>query len=357
MIATAIMTGAAMSAQTVIIVDNNSTQPGVATDLQTAINSAAAGSTIYVQPSSTSYGNVEIAKKITLVGAKHSGEDLSSKVGTISLINGAKDTVIKGLTTSTIYNNSAQLLENITVKECNITSMFGLSYNSTSNNPKNWVIEGNNIANLYAYYNVQDVVVKNNIIKNLTVYKTATMLVTQNIFLGNGSINYYDESTGNKMVISNSIFLTNSRAYGNTGATITGRIDIQNSLTYNYGTSGVYNFAESTTDNYVSQYTGMKLNQDPKFVFVNPAQNPANAAAYSIANDSSLNFETDNLKLQATSPAKGAGVAGEDLGLYQNYDFRNVGNPFGIPTLKIGTYSSSVPAGSNLSVSVTAKAQ
>ncbi|SKC10049.1 hypothetical protein SAMN05660477_03005 [Soonwooa buanensis] len=355
-ITSAFVSSIATSAQSVIIVDNNSTQPGVQNNLQTAITNAAAGSTIYVQPSSTSYGTVEISKKIILVGAKHSGDDLSSMIDYINLVEGSKDTTIKGLKINTLQNASPQLLENISVRECKVSSLNVSAYSSL-NNPKNWTIEGNYINAINAYYNVEDLVIKNNIIQSLNIYKSATVLITQNIFNGSGGISYYDQDTGNKLVISNSIFITNSGCFGNYGINIYGRIDIQNSLTYNYGSSGVYNFEENNNDNYATQYTGMKLNQDPKFVNVNKSQSISTQADYSIANYFELNFLTDNLRLQSGSPAKAAGIAGEDLGIYQNYDYRNVGNPFGIPTIKIGSYSSSVPAGSNLSVSITAKAQ
>lgn len=354
----AVLAGTFIYAQSVIIVDNNTVQPGVQNNLQTAVNAAPAGSIIYIQPSPTSYGEVNISKKLTLVGARHSSNDLKTMVGSIVLNDGAKDTTIKGLeiSSSVRLGSGLTLMENITIKECRINGLT--LYYSGNEKVKNWVIEGNVIASLGTYV-VEDLIFKNNLFTgSLYFYRSApSILLTQNIFLGYGTIYFSDSGQGNKLVVSNSIFITNSRAYGNSGASINGRVDIQNSLTYNYGSTGVYNFTESTSDGYTTQFTGMKLNQDPKFVYVNPSQSPANGDAYSIANNSELNFTSDNLKLQASSPAKGAGISGEDLGIYQNYDFRNIGNPFGIPTIKIDNFSSSVPAGSNLTVTVTAKAQ
>lgn len=354
----AVLAGTFIYAQSVIIVDNNTVQPGVQNNLQTAVNAAPAGSIIYIQPSPTSYGEVNISKKLTLVGARHSSNDLKTMVGSIVLNDGAKDTTIKGLeiSSSVRLGSGLTLMENITIKECRINGLT--LYYSGNEKVKNWVIEGNVIASLGTYV-VEDFILKNNLFTGgLSFYRSSpSILLTQNIFLGNDTINFSDSGQGNKLTISNSIFITNSRSYGNQGRSITGRVDIQNSLTYNYGSTGVYNFQQDNSDGYTTQFTGMKLNQDPKFVYVNPSQSPANQDAYSIANNSELNFTSDNLKLQASSPAKGAGISGEDLGIYQNYDFRNIGNPFGIPTIKIDNFSSSVPAGSNLTVTVTAKAQ
>lgn len=354
----AVLAGTFIYAQSVIIVDNNTVQPGVQNNLQTAVNAAPAGSIIYIQPSPTSYGEVNISKKLTLVGARHSSNDLKTMVETIQLNDGAKDTTIKGLhvTSSIRLAPSTPLMENITIKECKIANLT--TYYNSSEKAKNWVIQGN-VIGLLQTYDVEDLIFKNNLFTGSLYFyiSSPSILLTQNIFLGNGTINFSDSGQGNKLTISNSIFITNSRSYGNQGINITGRVDIQNSLTYNYGSTGVYNFQQDNSDGYTTQFTGMKLNQDPKFVYVNPSQSPATQDAYSIANNSELNFTSDNLKLQASSPAKGAGISGEDLGIYQNYDFRNIGNPFGIPTIKIDNYASSVPAGSNLTVTVTAKAQ
>src|SRR5690348_3604854 len=73
---------------TVITVDNNANSPGQYSGLQTAINSAAPGDTLYVSGSVTSYGNVTINRRLTVIGTGYNPlkqMPLVSTVGTITL--------------------------------------------------------------------------------------------------------------------------------------------------------------------------------------------------------------------------------------------------------------------------------
>src|SRR5690348_8515351 len=53
---------------TVITVDNNANSPGQYSSLQSAINAASAGDTLYVSGSTSSYGNFTLNKRLTLIG-------------------------------------------------------------------------------------------------------------------------------------------------------------------------------------------------------------------------------------------------------------------------------------------------
>lgn len=348
----------AFAAQAVIIVDNNPTAPVAQNDLQAAIDNAPAGSTIYLQPSPTSYGSVTLTKNINLVGRSSSETGYVSTVSQIYIQAGSSNSSFKGLEVSSIGQNThytTDIIENISIKECKVNSITVGDYGGAIySKGKNWTIEGNNIDAISGYFGIENLIVRNNLISSLSFYEASSIFVAQNIFKpGNVYIQNADiNNSGTILNISNSIFLGNSTYTGAT-CNLSGKVNLQNCLSYDYG-GGTYTFTD-VADSHTVVFTGMLYNQNPLFVSVNPNA-PSTQAEYSIANYG-FNYLTDDLHLQAGSPAKLAGQGGVDLGIYHNYDFRNAGNPFGIPTMKITNAASSVPAGSNLQITITAKAQ
>lgn len=91
-----------LNAQTTHIVNNNANTAADFTNLQAAIDAAANGDIIHVQQSSTSYGNVTLDKQLTIIGRSHSDASYSSDIGTLELVEGSSNSVIKGLDISSI---------------------------------------------------------------------------------------------------------------------------------------------------------------------------------------------------------------------------------------------------------------
>ena len=64
-----------------------------------------------------------------------------------------------------------------------------------------------------------------------------------------------------------------------------------------------------------------------------------------------------DLTLQAGSPALTGGGGGSQIGLYNNgFRYNMIGNPNGIPTLDVISYDGAIEKGSNINVTITAKA-
>ena len=67
---------------TVWTVDNNSNSPAQYSDLQLAVDNAAIGDTILVAGSTTSYGDITLDRKLTIIGAGY-----HNQYGNISYIH------------------------------------------------------------------------------------------------------------------------------------------------------------------------------------------------------------------------------------------------------------------------------
>lgn len=314
-------------AQNVITVDNNSTNAADYTSLQEAINAASNGDIIYVQHSNTSYGNVNVTKPLTIIGRSWNETNFITYTNTFNIKS--SDVVIRGLHILNGLNIQAATntpISNIQVKECR----SGLVTIGTNYPVSNVVLQGNRFEDrLHQYTNATNIMVMNNFISGeIRSYQPQTFLFTQNIVSGGALYNYGD---------ANGIFqVSNSMFFGGywQGASIptSGRYKAQNCLTWNdyYGT---YDFAGS--------------------------ENPANTVENCILSTNPQLEEylvVTGLQLADGSPAIGAGFGGEDLGVYHNYAFSPLGNPIGYPTITIDSAPSSVPAGGDLNITVTAEA-
>jgi hypothetical protein len=136
------LTAFVVSAQTIRIADNNANAPSGTNiytlvnaspnPLQKALDDSAPGDIVFVQPSLTSYGDVNIDKRITLRGIGfNTGKDLAnqSMVNIITLSNTASNftnasgSIIEGINGSVIYlgfrtGSFSYTLQNITIRKC-----------------------------------------------------------------------------------------------------------------------------------------------------------------------------------------------------------------------------------------------
>lgn len=111
----------------IIRVNNNNGISADYSNLQTAIDSANAGDTIYLEPSSTNYGTITVNKRVSIYGpgyflAENAGQQANvntSKVTDLNLAPGSEFSSITGLQ---ITNTLSIVAGNLAITRCRFTS-------------------------------------------------------------------------------------------------------------------------------------------------------------------------------------------------------------------------------------------
>ena len=176
--------------QTVYTVDNRPESGAQYTSVQAAIDAATAGDIIYIHPSPTSYGSVDVTKTITLIGSGHNPENsdgLRATLSSITLRPDSADTVITGLNlvSVTAYSYGTNT-HNIHIVNNRITNEVRGYY--TSGQSDNWIVEGNYFDSGYTTSNINasalnNLQVRNNIIKGRINSSNHTNVFTNNLFI------------------------------------------------------------------------------------------------------------------------------------------------------------------------------
>ena len=317
------------------IVDHNFNAPtgaNVYSTLQAAVDAAADGDIIQVQPSATAYGNVTIDKKITLLGI---GFNLTKEIpyqstlGTITLTRNATSaenasgSIITGLTINTIrlgvQNGPVYTLSDVTLHNCQIATIDGVSGGAPLSN---LLIYGNDITSSVRIYNTVsgDSWFRNNLVRaNYLDFRSSspsTITITNNIlycviyisaattslpilnnnFIGS-SPSTFSFSLINEKIISNNIFYGRTPA-ANAAGTNSGSL-INSIFTYNLSFS---------TGNDALPPAGATNSGSPNFVTVNPPDftNVPVSSTWSSAYD---------FTLKVGSAAINAGSDGTDIGI------------------------------------------
>lgn len=275
-------------------VSNASHLPAQFATLQAAVDAAADGDTLLIQNTGIPYASVTLNKELHFFGSS-SIPGQSARIETLLLdgavCNGSSFTSIQ---IHNVNSTSAapQAYSDLTFRRCHIGYM-GLA-TGTGVNYANWLIEG------CVFY----VGATNSFYVNVN-YSTANFFVFRNNICFGYVLGLYDAQISNNIfaatnntnpglqevassVISNNIF------YGSTASVTGPNLELYNNISFG---------GSSTTFPIGSGNIGQNNieNVDPMF------QNFPLNAPYS----SDLNFA-----LQAGSPAIGAGVDGQDLGLY-----------------------------------------
>ena len=173
----------AFSYATVIVVDNNGNAPaGVETSLTTAINNATAGDTLLVIPSSSSYGNTNVTKQLTIIGVGFNPDmeiPFTSQVNNLTIYTAASGTKIIGL---------------------EITGAFFLG--NTGGSLSDLVIENNSINYISnsGVGSLTNVLIRQNVIRptstftfsiSLTTSNQSNIRISNNVFSNTGTTNQY----------------------------------------------------------------------------------------------------------------------------------------------------------------------
>jgi hypothetical protein len=325
----------------VLTLNNNTPTPGQYTTFAAAQTAAAAGDTILVQGSPTSYGAITISKRLTIIGPGHKPNTLSglgATFGPVTISDNLKGVGIYGIIVGDISGlTTAPYLKNVDSLIIENVYFFGSVFIGTDCN--NILIRGSVFNGSIALNdsNATDLIVENNYVSS-TVYGGLSLL------------NW--GGTGNKLV-SNNIF-----AWSGAGSLVSGSIrntifqnNIFYGLTANSGTQTDCLYANNLSFGHNSNNTlppagqggsNNLVNTDPKIVNI---QLPTGASAFSY---------TRNYRLQADSPCKGAGIGGTDIGLYEpDYEFSMTGEPKRPQALTLNPNPVVVPTGGTTTVNFT----
>lgn len=271
---------------TIITVDNNSVSAGQYSDLQLAANNASAGDTLHIIGSLTSYGNVQIEKPLTLIGAGHNPPNqfhLPTTLGTLylseSLPNNASGSRFIGMEIASLSWWVNSIYDNITIERCRIVTVS--LYNG---NCSNWLIQNNIITNMAINDNANIILRNNIIIGAVTNSDEPTVLVTNNLFTKSVSTPFF-ASIEHAMIVNNIFFQ---------GGSPTGCINstFNNNLTF------------STPNNTIPYGSNIGANNQ---VGVDPQFNNVTGTGFDYAND---------YRTPMTSPVVDAGTDGTDIGIY-----------------------------------------
>lgn len=279
-----------------ITVSNNSADIAMYSNLQTAIDSAEAGDVIYVFSSPTSYGNITINKKLTLIGAGYNKTITSLNVTKFN--KGSENSQLFGFLIGGVLSIHAD--SNITISR----SLLGRSIDIKCRN----VMCYNNVI-----YNFVGGGHEYGICNYLNVNNSENLIITNNIFIAYqgytcGDLISITNSNKNSVLINNNVFFnvnTNASCFSNISNAI-----IDNNIFYKVKTSGlsncflnnniVYNGTDSLPYGN-NQGEGNINGLDPQFLDMK------NLQYFTLDGD---------YRLKDTSPGKNAGSDGKDIGLF-----------------------------------------
>lgn len=322
-----------LQAQTTWTVDNTPNSGAQFTDVQSAINAASNGDTIYVQQSDITYSNpntgsgtIEINKDLTIIGNSYKEPFYKTAVSGFNLLDGSSGTTLRGMEFGFLQTDNAITanLSNIRVSECKAR---GLGFNGNSNfQVTNVIVEGNELQSFSAVNSVNNITLRNNIIGidgtpggvALSV-SGSNVLVANNIFF-DISLNLMNNQFNPPITFIDCVIISPG---GN--VTVNGSYSFNNCFFYDPN-----NFAN--TVNIIQNNPGQTQNVNNCIFSGDPLFN----TAYTFAPNTVFDFG-----LQSGSPLIGAGANGGDIGFQQNFIFKYLGNSKGYPEVRISNYTGS----------------
>jgi len=287
---------AVTTSATVTTVSNNANSPGQFTDLQAAIDAATNGDTLYIHGSPTSYGaNIYLNRSLTLIGPGYNPQKdlpLTASMGSLYLdsiagIKGCSNSNIMGLVIQYLYTTASPTRFDNVLVTLNKIALVNMAPVLSSN----IIFSQNAIDHFYGLSNVNNVIIKNNIIYGLTATFTncQSVLITNNLyFYGTPSSNFnlQDFST-----ISNNIFLNVHP--------LTNFSTFNNNLIFNSGNDVLPDGNNTGSGNFNGQAP----------IFVNDGGGNYNGINYSF-----------DYHLTAGSPGHNGGTDGTDIGPFGGID-------------------------------------
>jgi hypothetical protein len=352
----------------IIIVSNNPNIPGQYSNLQTAIDAAAPDDTIYVQGSTTSYGDVAITKKLNIIGSGMMPDNTSHLGTTLGEIryrvsadgtSSPSGSTITGCNIYILYLCISNMysVSNISIYRNRISSISGSGYNSVSSYA-GIHIYNNIVGTLYIDLLGGNSVVNNNIIINgvqSTGYIDRGNWVLANNFIGERIAGCYNAT------IVNNIIYSSSSSFNNNSSNRYCNFTKNHFYSYNnYQFSGNFLNNPSENNTFNTTYENI-LNQNPSFVKYT-ISDPM--YSYSMSNPPSGPFV--DFHLNNDSPGKNYGTDGTDIGIYggttpfvegatTDSRFRYFPMPAMPQMLDLTITNPSIPSNSSLNVNFSAE--
>jgi hypothetical protein len=323
----------------IIQLNNNSDSPlGHFSTWTAAQNAAAAGDTIMVHGSPTSYGSASLSKSLVIIGPGHRPNKIPlypATFSSISIGSGKTGVKIYGVLCTSFLSfdgNTVDLLLDGVHADVTSTGVH------TNIRIRNSILEGVDLGSS------DNVIIENNYIYTNSTTSGAALLVNvdgtgnklfnQNIFVGRNSSNLISASA----TMRNTVF-TNNIFYG-VRANIGTQIDCVygNNLSFGHSTDNSLPPAGQTGSNNI-------VNQDPQFV-----------NAHAVGGDVISTFYTRDFRLQPTSPAIGTGTFGTDMGMYTpTFEFSMTGEPLRPQVLNMSANPGLVPPGGSTTIEFTGR--
>lgn len=325
---------------TVRTVSNSSVYPAQFTSVQAAADASLTGDTLQLMPSSTSYGNLNVSKRLVVLGigvnnGATTTPDLDCTLGITlqySLPNAnASNSVFQGLIISSM--SAAVGVSGVVVEHCYFLP------SSTSIEPGvNFRIARCTGSSTPIRMNAGGVL-SNSLFSNLTISSVNNISQSGGL-ISNCIIVNSSWSSLRNILITNNIFLNLTRS---------GSINSSNNQGCVFNNNLTYNYPQPLLPSAGNSGSGNLENQQPLFV------NVPSSANYYTSTPHYTNF-TYNYRLASNSPGKNAGTDGQDLGLYGGqYPWTaNIGFP-GIPQItEMEILNSVAPVNGSLNVRVKA---
>ncbi len=355
-----LLIGAIHANATIRTVSNDLNKPAQYPDIPQAIAAASAGDTIYVNGTQYTYSDINITKKLVLIGAGFSVANQFNLITAVNNINFFKDagvndgsgTVISGfkvanvgLTSGSLSINNIKMFRN-QIGQINLQMINWAIYNNVMTGQfPGGSINGNN--------NSSNVVIQNNLFYNssqncISNFNQPSVVIDHNLFInlngnGNGAIGAI--SSIQFAIVTNNIFTSSS------GTIVMGNIT---QCTFNNNISVSSNISSATpTNSFLANNNTGGNNQ----VGVNPL--------FTNVTDLNNYNATFNYRLQTGSTGHNAGTDGTDIGIYGgSYPFPSGGAIGGgydtsplppIPQINsVNIQNASVLPGTQLQVNVSA---
>jgi hypothetical protein len=202
----------------ILTCNNRLNSPGQYSSLQAALDAADAGDTIYIHGSDTSYGDVTVRKRITLIGPGYNPNKqsaLPAEILTVTL-NAESDQVdssgthMMGLIVRTIIGpggaQAFKRVEDVVIERCRITQ------NLRPRKSANWTVKHNIITgNLYwdgAPDQCDGLICMNNVIGGRlwsAHVNVSNVIITNNVFIDNAASIYANQYAKN-IIFTNNVF-------------------------------------------------------------------------------------------------------------------------------------------------------
>jgi hypothetical protein len=325
--------GSTSNAQTIRIADNNTNRPtgaNIFSTLQAAIDAAVPDDIVYITPSTTSYGNATLGKKITLKGVGFGVTEIeprSSTLGTLTIVNSSNGVDnVSGATLTGFSFSTVQFAIGIggsTYDNITFDNVTGSDFNHTSGslpNTNNLTIRNSIIyqINIGASAMSNTKIYKNAIYSALSIGNTTNPLITNNLFFSQypyyGSYSLYTANCPG-IRIEHNIFSGTGVAFSNLVNAL-----VVNNIFYGRTPDG----AGAGTTLYFSSNTFSNNLVLSNYTWPPPASNgTANSGVGNISGTGPLFTnapvsasynDTYNYTLQAGSACIGSATTGENIG-------------------------------------------